>query len=267
MPRPAAAALITALAALSACGSPGQPAAGHDSAGTPQPAAAPGGTTPAATTTPTATTTEAALDGCLPPTLGRQELVPEPGGNSLTLGVLGTGKRVVLLCDESDETLCSWLPFARRLVAAGYRVVVWDFGGIAPSTEVAIVARRLAGDGATRLVLMGASEGAKASLVAAASLGAKVQGVVSLSAEAVLYPGITVLGYVRRLHCPLLLVTAKQDPYGSADSARQFLAAAPAQAKHVVAVAGAAHGTALLTGQPAGTVLPAVLAFLHRVLT
>ena len=62
-----------------------------------------------------------------------------------------------------------------------------------------------------------------------------------------------------------MLVTAQRDPYGSADAARQFLAA-PSQAKDLVTVAGADHGTALLAGRSGRTALPAVLAFLHRVL-
>jgi hypothetical protein len=61
---------------------------------------------------------------------------------------------------------------------------------------------------------MGASEGAKASLVAAARLGHGVRGVVSLSAETVLLPDIEVVRSVARLRPPLLLVTSAQDPYG-----------------------------------------------------
>lgn len=46
------------------------------------------------------------------------------------------------------------------------RVVVFDYGGNPRASEVAVVARRLRADGARRLVLLGASEGAKASLIA-----------------------------------------------------------------------------------------------------
>jgi pimeloyl-ACP methyl ester carboxylesterase len=208
-----------------------------------------------------------ALDNCFTAARGTVTTVPDAGGGRLTLGIAGSGPRVVILANESDENLCSWLPFAARLAAAGYRAVLFDYGGNPPASEVATVVRRLRAAGGTRIVLMGASEGAKASLIAAARLGPAVQGVVSLSAEAVLYPGITVVGFVRHLRCPLLLVTAKQDPYGSAQAARQFLAAAPGRGASLVAVPGADHGTALLSGRSGRTARPAVLAFLHRVLT
>ena len=89
---------------------------------------------------------------------------------------------------------------------------------------------------------------------------------VSLSAESVLNPRIIVVNSVRRLRCPLLLVTAAQDAYGSAQAGAQFLAAARSTDKHLVTVAGTDHGTALLAGRAAARTLPAIFAFLHRVL-
>ena len=113
---------------------------------------------------------------------------------------------------------------------------------------------------------MGASEGAKVSLIAVSLITPRVRGDVSLSAESILRPATTVVHSVRRMRCPLVLVTADQDPYGSAQTARQFLTAAPSQAKHLVTVPGSDHGTALLAGRSAARTLPAILAFLHRVL-
>jgi pimeloyl-ACP methyl ester carboxylesterase len=191
--------------------------------------------------------------------------VPDADGGALTLGIVGAGPRVVVLSNQSDENLCSWRPFSARLAASGYRVVLWDYGGGPPADELTAVVQRLRSS-ATRLVLMGASKGAKVSLIAAAQIRPVVQGVVSLSAESMLLPTVTVLDSVRHLHCPLLLVTAEQDAFGSAQAARQFLAAAPSRAKHLVTVPGTDHGTALLTGRPTATTLPAITAFLHRVL-
>jgi pimeloyl-ACP methyl ester carboxylesterase len=255
-------ALATALAAVvltAGCG-PGDRAAGPARPGTASPRAA--GSGAASHSGPTTRT----LDGCLPAGRARIETVSDAGGGTLTLGVVGTGPHVVVLSNESDENLCSWRPLSARLAASGYRVVLWDYGGGLPAGELAAVVRRLRSSGATRLVLMGASEGAKASLVAAAQIRPAVQGVVSLSAESVLLPAITVFDSVRRLHCPLLLVTADQDAFGSAQAARQFLAAAPSEAKRLVTVPGTDHGTALLTGRPAAITRPAITAFLHRVL-
>lgn len=227
-------------------------ASGHQAAGPASRPAAPTGSPP--------------LDGCFTAARGTTETVPDARGATLTLGIVGTGPRVVVLSNESDEDLCSWLPFSAKLAAAGYRVVLWDYGGNAPSDELAAVVRSLRRSGAIRLALVGASEGAKASLVAAARITPRVQGVVSLSAEFTLPPAITVVDSVRHLRAPLLLVTADQDLFGSAQAARQFLTADPARGKHLVTVPGTDHGTALLAGRSAATTLPAILGFLRRVL-
>lgn len=240
---------LACLALVTGCGA-SSPAAGPPAT----PATSAGSASPAA-----------GLDNCFGAAQGRIESVPD-GGGTLTLGVVGAGPRVVLLSNESDEDLCSWLPFAARLSAAGYRAVVWDYGGSPPADEIAAIVRRLRATGATRVVLMGASEGAKASIIAGSKVRPRVQGVVSLSAEAVLSPGIIVLGYARQLRCPLLLVTANLDPYGSAQAARQFLPAARSQRKQLVRVPGTAHGTALLAGPSAAVTMPAILAFLRDAL-
>jgi pimeloyl-ACP methyl ester carboxylesterase len=211
-------------------------------------------------------TSASVLDGCFTSARGTTETVPDSGGGTLTLGIAGAGPRVIILSNESDEDLCSWLPLSARLAAAGYRIVLWDYGVNPPPAELAGLVKRLRSSGAARVVLMGASEGAKTSLVAAARIEPAVRGVVSLSAESILRPGIVVIDSVRRLRCPLLLATADQDPYGSAQAARQFLSAAPGQAKQLVTVPGTDHGTALITGRSGARTLPAILAFLHRVL-
>jgi hypothetical protein len=106
---------------------------------------------------------------------------------------------VVVLANESDEDLCAWLPFSTRLAAAGYRIVLWDYGANVPLEELTGLVKRLRSGGATRLVLMGASEGAKISLIAGARIEPPVRGVVSLSAESILRPATAVVDSVRHL--------------------------------------------------------------------
>jgi dienelactone hydrolase len=170
------------------------------------------------------------------------------------------------MSEQSDRDLCSWGPLARRLSARGYRVVLWDYQGAPAADELTAVVRAVRPTtGGEGLVLLGASKGAKASIVAAAGLGPAVVGVVSLSAEQTLQPRIDVATYVPRLSCPLLLLTAANDPYGSAAAATAFLAMAPKGTARAVALPGAAHGVDLLSGPTAAATLAAVDSFLAHV--
>ncbi|TWF98340.1 alpha/beta hydrolase [Kitasatospora viridis] len=204
-------------------------------------------------------------DGCAPPGRARVVVASVPGGaDRIRVTVFGKGPDTVVLSNESDEDLCSWLPPADHLTAAGYRVALWDYGTAGPVDELtAVTAAVRAADPPGPVVLLGASEGAKASLVAAAGIRPPVVGVVSLSAEAELAGGIDVESSIGRIGCPLLLLTATDDPYGSAPAARSFLAAArPGQAR-LLTLPGAAHGTALLQGPTAAEAQTAVDEFLH----
>jgi len=170
--------------------------------------------------------------------------------------LLGTGATTVVLSNSSDQDRCAWVPFARTLVDKGFRVALWDYGDGAPQTELAGIVSAVRG----RVILLGASKGAKTSLVAARQLGSAVAGVVSLSAEARLAPDIDVASASAGITVPVLLVTADNDPYGSAqalDGIRRGLANA-----QVLRVPGSAHGT-LLLDDPA--ISAQILAFLTAI--
>lgn len=140
----------------------------------------------------------------------------------------------------------------------GFRVALYDYGNAAQD-DVRSIARYLGAHGATSIALVGASEGAKASILAAPGLRPQPDALVSLSAESTLL-GTPVMPYAKRLRCPTLFVTAAHDAYGSDDATRSFYRAAPARAKKLVVVPGSAHGTATLSD---GSVARAVLAFLQ----
>ena len=162
-----------------------------------------------------------------------------------------------MLSNQSDQDRCAWVPFARTLVDKGFRVALWDYGDGPPQAELAGVVGAVRDAGAGRVILLGASKGAKTSLVAARQLGSAVAGVVSLSAEAELAPSTDVASASAGLTVPVLLVTADADPYGSAE-ALEGIRRGVADAR-VVRVAGAVHGTLLLDN---AAVSAEILAFL-----
>jgi pimeloyl-ACP methyl ester carboxylesterase len=174
--------------------------------------------------------------------------------------VWGTAARTVVLSNQSDEDQTSWQPYADHLVGAGYRVVMWDYGQD-PVQGLAALVADLRAHGSGPLFLIGASEGGKASLVAAADLRPPATAVITLSAEAVLLHATDVSSYVRRLTCPVLLLTAAQDRYGSAEAAKTFQADLPKLARTLV-YDGADHGTLLLSGGNGPRVIADIDAFL-----
>jgi len=232
-----------ATALLAACASQAQP------------------TAPASPAHPSASATSTALDGCLP-ARSAHVLSVKTTGETLPVGVLGTGTVTVVLSEQSDELLCSWLPFAHHLTGRGFQVAVWDFNGD-PVTELTAVVTALRATGHSQIILAGASEGAKASLIAATRLRPPPLGVLSLSAEADLQ-GTPVAPAVHRLPCPALLITARGDQYGAADAARTFAGTAPRGRVQLDLVPGTDHGTALVAGPGSAAVLARIDAFLAR---
>jgi hypothetical protein len=90
----------------------------------------------------------------------------------------------VVLSNQSDRNLCGWLPFARVLANLGFQALLYDYGIAGDERDdLAAAVAALRGLGAERVALLGASQGAKASLVAASGIRPPVAGVASLSAE------------------------------------------------------------------------------------
>jgi hypothetical protein len=243
---PTLAVLCAAILALSGC------AGQHKSAAR--------SSTPATSAASAAPTTAAALDGCVQPGMGR--LVPLGASNQAA--VLGSGPVGVVLSNQSDQDLCGWLPFGRTLAAHGFRVLLYDYGANpAPSLDVATAAGKLRSLGVRTVLLIGASEGAKASLIAAPQLRPAVAGVVSLSAERT-ERGVDVLPWAARLRSPVLFFTAKDDSYAAEPTPQLYKAAAKAASRQLVTLPGFAHGTDLLTGPTGPKVQAAILDFLRR---
>ena len=228
----ALAALFVVMASISACGS-----RSHHSAGTPTSRP----TTPKPLTTAKSSTSELVQEWpCLAGSSARQvTLATSP---ILDFAVLGTGSRAVVLSNESDQELCSWLSYAKTLAGAGLQVALYDYVG-GPRNDIAKVVGYLRGHGAKAVALMGASEGAKGSIIEASAV--HPQALVSLSAENLL-SGVAVAPHAATLHAPTMYVTASDDPYNATVATKGYYKSSPAAVKRLIVVPGTAHGTALL---------------------
>ena len=205
-----------------------------------------------------------AIDGCVPLTAGARSVELRPPGAQPIQGVLlGTATTTFVLSDESDENLCSWLSFVTRVRAHHYAALLYDY---TDPTELAADARAGASAalaaGARRVVLMGASVGARASIEAAARRQPWVIAVVSLSAERTVRSDPTdLVTHAREVRTPTLLVSARDDPFVTGATI-PILKALASPRKRALIVPGLDHGTALLTGNSRDRVQDAILQFL-----
>jgi pimeloyl-ACP methyl ester carboxylesterase len=174
--------------------------------------------------------------------------------------VFGAGRKGVVLAHQGGggaADLCGWVPYARRLAAAGYRVLAFDhrgrgFSGTARTVpnlqrvdlDAAGAIGVLRARGATSVVLAGASLGGAAVLAASARVSPPVDGVISLSSPQT-FVRVDALEAVRRLSVPALFIAAEGD-FEFADDARALHAAAGSADKRLEIVPGAEHGVPLL---------------------
>jgi pimeloyl-ACP methyl ester carboxylesterase len=194
------------------------------------------------------------VSGCVP---GGADVVHLRGGSTPLASVMfGRGRRGVVFSNESDRDLCSWAPFARRLAGSGFRVALYDYSGASPVSDLTAVAGALRRSGATSIALVGASEGAKTSIVAAARIHPAA--IVSISAERLLRGYGDVLPSARALRSPIFYLYAEADPFAS-PSTPELYHATRETAKRLLRLPGSDHGTALLAHP---TVPPLIESFL-----
>ncbi|MGI5242324.1 alpha/beta hydrolase family protein [Dactylosporangium sp. CA-139066] len=213
---------------------------------------------PAATAAPSATTRAAPSPTdrlCADPELNdKQVAFAGQAGTYLAGYLLGQGGVTLVLAPQAAATGCSWLAWAKQQAAAGYRVLAFDFNGEGRSQraetgrasgDIAAAVAFARAKGGRDVVLIGASRGATATLVAAAGLEPPATAVISLSGPAD-YAGEDALPAVPRLDVPVLYVAASGDS-AFASSAQQLYDATPGNRRSLAIVPGQLHGTALLT--------------------
>src|SRR5262245_2648665 len=177
------------------------------------------------------------LDGFVKPADATEIDLPEDTITTVPAVVLGGGPRGVVLTPEHGGDICQWLPFGRSLAGQGYHVLIWD-PGTDPLTDVAFLVGELRKAGATRVVLVGASNGANICTFAAARLRPAVDGLAWLSGEDQMFAaageqGQPVVRAARQLTVPALFIAAQDDLFRSARTAADLAAVAPAKEKKV----------------------------------
>jgi len=215
------------------------------------------GPTRTGTTATAAGATGETLDSCAHEDATTKIVHFSGAGADLHGVVIGDGVTGVVLAHQLHSNLCSWLPFAKRLAAAGMRVLAFDFPGTSDLDRYVLAAvAELRRQGAHSIALAGASMGGTAVLVAA-SRDSKISRVASLSGPRN-FEGLDAGRAVPRLHVPLLFVAGNEDsPY--VDDARAMYRAASTH-KRLLVVPGSDHGTDLLDDDQVGDQLLAFLA-------
>ena len=202
-----------------------------------------------------------------------------PDGVKLAGRVFGDGQVGVVLAHMFPADQTSWWAFARILAPKGFTVLTFDFrgycpGGVAGCSEgqrdVAAMWQDVLGAvdfmmarGLVRVMLVGASMGGTASLIAAAQPGVPVVAIVALSAPQS-FEGLTadptVLGNVTAAK---LFVAGNSDPTGAATAAQAMYEESPPP-KRVEIFTSSDHGTDLLTGNQSGRVQTLIIGYLEQ---
>ncbi len=211
-----------------------------------------------------------------PPPGSRAVSFPSSDGVRLEGRLAGDGPVAVVLSHMRPADQRSWWGFAQELADEGYLVLTYDFRGYCPGGSggcsrgerdlgaiwqdvlgaVAFVERQ----GAQRVVLIGASMGGTASLLAASRSDRPIEAVITLSAP-VSFEGMDltpdVLGQVEAAK---LFVAGSGDGSASEDAQRLFATSPPP--KRVEILTTDDHGTDILVGNQSGRSRTLILTYL-----
>jgi pimeloyl-ACP methyl ester carboxylesterase len=180
----------------------------------------------------------------------------------------GRGNTAVVLAHMFPADRTSWAEFASILADEGYVALNFDFRGYGGSEgartipelwrDVLAAAEAARGRGASRVVVLGASMGGTAALVAASR--AELDGVVTLSAPTTFMGLAASSEVVQGVDEPKLFLAAEGDG-SAAEAAQAFYNASPGP-KRVEIVTGDEHGTEILEGGQAEVARRLILDFL-----
>jgi alpha-beta hydrolase superfamily lysophospholipase len=172
----------------------------------------------------------------------------------------GSGTTAIVLAHQGQSTLCDTLSYAPTLVAAGFRVLAFDFRGwgqserpsrnrLALGSDLAAAVGRARAGGAEHVFLIGASMGGAAVVQNSSSLD--VDGRISLSGTR-LWPGygINHPGNLPRIRAPFLYVGTRDDRRAPLKEALGIFRRIGAPDKRTALYPGTRHGWQLVDTAP-----------------
>ena len=163
-------------------------------------------------------------------------------GAELDAVLVGDGDVGVVLGHQFGSDFCSWVPFAKQLAERHMSALAINFVSRSLDDDIVAGSLELRRRGAKRIMLVGASMGGTAALVAAAKI--EVAGVAALSAPRQ-FSVLDALPSVRRMKIRALFLAARQDARFARD-ARRLYRATKSRHKALVVTTGFEHGTDLL---------------------
>jgi dienelactone hydrolase len=187
--------------------------------------------------------------------------------------IFGTGRTGIVISHMNGGDVCQGTPYAKELAQAGYRTMVFDFGGFGVSKsagashrqQVVSAAAALRADGATRIVLLGGSMGATASLAAAPDVTPPPAAVVALSPP-LIFLDDNASAAAAKLTMPVFYAAGGIEPQYPAN-VKQLDALTPKGVPHVMMLADGSTSHGLWLVDPADGVQPvraAILDFLKK---
>lgn len=186
----------------------------------------------------------------------------------------GDGPDAVILAHMFDEDMSSWKQLASDL-ADDHHVLSFNFRGYGQSQgkkQISSIDRDVRSaiafmrkiQGSKRIVLVGASMGGTASLVAAAA--EKVQGVVAISAPTT-FRGLDASSVVRSVAAKMLFIACNDDPSGASEQAQDLYKAALDPSSDLVLLPCSEHGSDIFGTDRGEEVTSLIQGFLSEVMT